>query len=407
MDFEKGKKSGLTTASAVLICSAGNNAVGIVMSLREIGWEGKIVCLKPDIGQFVPADGWPNLCECVPVNFEKPEDMPSWIRENLTPGTLKAVFFTDERFLSIFSSKTLADEFSSVKFHVGAKKHLDESLDKWKFYEFVQANGFAKVPRTFRADQDPWKLFSGPFRTRVWKSWSGANKLPRGGNVKNARDLERWLQFVAEKGLTDADWGYQELLSTNTQHKYAVSGWHDGDTRLYVTTRWVKERRENGWIIERAADPGGLQDATRRILSAMNYCGPFEMEFMKDLHNESYKVIELNPRFWLQHRIVGNELVRLYLGAAAPSTEAASVGSVERRTARYWINTDEAIWRLLTLRNVNMLQHYFRNISSLPLRGALRAALTVRLSICKRHLLQIVRDRFRGESNEVTSKAEH
>lgn len=378
--------------SVAVICGMGINAVGIAMSLREIGWEGRIVCLKADNGQFVPADGWPNLCECVPVNFEKPSDMPSWIGNYFPPDSLKAVFFTDERFLPVFSNKTVADEFSSVQIHVGSETHLDETLDKWKFYEFVRKNNLAEVPKSFLADQDPWRLFSGPFRVRAWRSWSGVDKLSRGGTVKTNRDLQRWKELLTKKNLSFNDWGYQELLSTNPQHKYAVSGWHNGDTRLYVTTRWVKEKGENGWIIERAADPGGLQDATRRILSAMNYCGPFEMEFMKDLHNESYKVLELNPRFWLQHRIVGNELVRLYLGAVAPNTEAASVNSVECLAARCWINTDEAIIRLLSLRNINLLPLYFRNVSALPLRGAFRVALVRRMSFCKCRLSRFVRD---------------
>lgn len=395
MDFEKGNQAGLTTVSTALICSAGINAVGIVMSLREIGWEGRIVCLKLNIDQIVPADGWPNLCECVHVNFEKPEDMLSWTREYFPPGSLKAVFFTDERFLPVFSNKTVASEFSSVQIHVGSETHLDETLDKWKFYEFVQKNNLAEVPKSVLADQDPWQQFPGHFRVRYWRSWSGVDKLSRGGTIKTNRDLQRWKELLTKKNLSVNDWGYQELLSTHPQHKYAVSGWHNGDTRLYVTTRWVKEKGDNGWIIEHAADPGGLQDATRRILSAMNYCGPFEMEFIKDRRSESYKVLELNPRFWLQHRIVGNELVRLYLGAAAPSTETLLVNSAESRTARYWINTAEAIWRLLTLRNVNLLPIYFRNISALPLRGALRTVLMIRLSLCKRHLSRFLRARFR------------
>src|SRR5690606_33114421 len=54
-------------------------------------------------------------------------------------------------------------------------------------------------------------------------------------------------------------------------------------------------------IVETLEDPAGLIGRTENILAQMGFQGPFELEFLYDDDTGKYYVLELNPRFWMQH----------------------------------------------------------------------------------------------------------
>lgn len=351
-----------------VVSSAHVNAVGVALSLRELGWTGRIACLRINATGRALAQRWPALCECWTLQLERLAEFPEQLFERVAPESVAAVFFCDERFLPLFAQQQVAERFPNACYHLGTRSQLDIVLDRLKFYEYVEANGLGDTPRTVEATQDPWEAFGGPFRTRVWKSWRGVKKLLRGRTIQNQRDLESWEHDCAAEGMFREEWGYQELLSTDPRDLLCVCGWHGQGTALYLTTRWIRQSGENGWLIEAIRAPRGLEDTAYAILAALNYSGPFAMEFVRDLRTQSYKVIELNPRFWMQHRLVGNDLVRRYLGF--PSSICN-----RRRPARYWLNTDTALRLLLTLRGFGIMPLALSAEWGVPIRGSLGYAM--------------------------------
>jgi hypothetical protein len=354
-------------AGAAVIGSAHVNAIGIARSLREIGWNGRIICLNLD-GKTALARRWPALCECWDVTLTEPGEIFEVLAGRIPLEQIGAVFFTDERFLPTFAADAAA-RLPGARFWVGADRYLDEVLDRRKFYGFLAERGLASVPATVSSAEDPVVTFGDEYHIRVWRSWCGMKKLPRGCSIRSRTDLEAWLSCCQRQGLSREDWGFQELLSTHPQHNVSVCGWHDPDFTDSVLTRKIHCAEQIGWLVELVDGLPELQKQAHAILTALEYAGPFELEFLLDSRTDEYKVIELNPRFWMQHRLTAsvgqNSLVRRYLGLAVgqPNGRAS-------RSKRFWLDTDEALDRLVSSHGYGLLPYLPRAVWSCPLRGS-------------------------------------
>jgi hypothetical protein len=150
------------------------------------------------------------------------------------------------------------------------------------------------------------------------------------------------------EGYEPGDWCYQEVLSLAPHHNVSVCGWHGLETRRYAATRKLlqfPERQGNGDVCELIELPPDFSEITRKLLNELGYTGPFELEFVRDLRTGRDVIIELNPRFWMQHPLVGanldQTLVRHYLGLSNAKLPCDSL------QPRYWVNTIVALNRLL------------------------------------------------------------
>ena len=348
----------------VIIPSAHVNAVGLVLSLREVGFDGPITCLQHKVGQETIAGRFPHLCEvraaAIQVPDELPERLMAWY-----PDEEMNLLFTDERFLGSFYGD---QRFSSVP---GAGERLETVTNKRRFYEFVSENRLGLVPITVGNEASPWSQFGDRFRSRVWCTWRGMERLPRGGLIQDSRGLSAWRETVDERRLGAQEWGYQEQLSPAPEHNVSVSGWHDSSVHQFIVTRRRGVANGVGWWIERISDPDNLSRVARDILGALDYDGPFELEFVWDDRGLCFKVIELNPRFWMQHRLIqsltDHALVRRCLGMSAQD-------DVDERGPRTWLQTDLALSHpLQTARNG------YRSVLAYPTTGSLAALIRRKL----------------------------
>jgi hypothetical protein len=355
-------------AGAAVICSAHVNAIGIARSLREVGWNGRILCLNLD-GKTALARRWPALCECWDVTLTDPAELFDVLAGWISLEQVSAVFFTDERFLSTFAADGAA-RLPSARFWVGTECYLEDVLDRRKFYRFLAERGLASVPATVSSAEDPVATFGGEYHIRVWRSWSGMKKLPRGCSIRSRTDLEAWLACCERQGLSREEWGFQELLSTHPQHNVSVCGWHDPEFTDSVITRKIHTAEQIGWLVELVDGLPELKEQAHAILTALEFAGPFELEFLLDVRTGEYKVIELNPRFWMQHRLTAavgrNSLVRRYLGLAI-----GQPGARGSRACRFWLDTDEALDRLGSRSGYGLLPYLPRAVWSCPVGGSL------------------------------------
>jgi len=199
----------------------------------------------------------------------------------------------------------------------------------------------------------------------VWHTWRGLERLPRGGLIQNARDLLAWRSQVDECALEDDHWGYQEQLSSAPEHNVSVSGWHGAEVHQSIVTRRRGVANGVGWWIERIEDPDNLTRVARDILSALKFEGPFELEFVWDERDLRFKIIELNPRFWMQHRLIqvltDHALARRCLGHEARD-------DVDKDGPRMWFQTDVAITHPF-----RTAQHLHHAVLAYPSKGALSA----------------------------------
>ncbi|MEE2787598.1 MAG: hypothetical protein VX589_09680 [Myxococcota bacterium] len=314
----------------LIVPSAHVNALGLVQSARTVGWSAPIVCLQSKPGQNTICGRFPEQCDTVYLPLRQPADLGPSLRARY-PDDHMTVLMTDERYLGVLAGQT---GFSTVR---GAGAALDTVVRKDAFYAFVREHEFAATPRVCDSRSDPWSFFDGPFRTHVWRSWAGTTKLPRGRLVSDRADLESWRRDVLAAELAASDWGYVEHLGTKVIHNVSVCGWWDKDHDILTVTRRRAVANGIGWWVERIDDPAYLKGITRRILAALDYCGPFELEFMWDRRDDAFRVIELNPRFWMQHLLVNvacdHALTRLALGMPLS-------GQTLAHRPRHWLQPD-------------------------------------------------------------------
>lgn len=325
------------------IVGCGLNAVGVAEGLRACGWDGRIVFLKeedesPAYLRLMPETEWKTL------SLRTPEDLPDVLEGMVSSGAALTLFLTDERFHVALSRARACGSLSRVRCFLGVEKDLDRVLDRLRFCAFLEENGLSAVPRTLAGSADPWAAFGGPFLFRFRYSWIGLQKLDRVQLVRSRPEWDRLKALYRAEGFNDDDWCYQEYLSQKTTDNVSVCGWHDKETQHYAVTRAVlrcPRLRGTAVVCEQVEGFEELAVRTALILAAMDFEGPFELEFVRDARSGVYKAIELNPRFWLQHILVQNRdgfrITRKYLGEGAVAPE--------RREWIRWVSTTHAIRR--------------------------------------------------------------
>jgi len=327
-----------------IICGHHINAYSIAVSLLRCGWQGRIVCLRnrPQPGLM---DLFGRGVEVWDVSDLSPPELLERLQQHVPAGDRKVIFFTHEAYHEAFVGAPSHPWFAEARFFVGSKSHLHTILDRYEFYRFVSEHTPAEVPRTIAGHADPWSVFPHGFCLRARYSWQAGRKLPRVMLVRDRKEHQRAVQVMRTAGLEEDDWCYQEILSVAARHNISVCGWHESGRCQYWTTRKVLQhppRVGNGDVCEFCAAAPGMTDAVRRLLDALEYMGPFEVEFVFDRRQQSYKIIELNPRFWMQHGLIeavsGDVLVRRYAGLPLDGTPVSS-------RFRYWVNTLYAVYR--------------------------------------------------------------
>lgn len=138
----------------------------------------------------------------------------------------------------------------------------------------------------------------------------------------------------------------QQLLDTSPENCISVSGWFDSELSILLqTTKLIQypEKMGNGVIVRAMDLDPNLKEMTNRICEAFDYHGPFELEFIR--HQGKYFVLEMNPRFWMQHGLIeartGGRLLLTYCGL--PDSNRTEFG------VEYWCNPIQCLYRLLKL----------------------------------------------------------
>lgn len=232
-------------------------------------------------------------------------------------------FFTDERSLATTLAAGGPSRFWPRQFPAAL---LD---DKWAFAQWL-AEDPAGPPGLPQWPLDHPGPLPWPLLLKARHSWRGEQKLPRGWVCHDAAELQAALARLppAEHG-----WYFlQPWLGDAPMRLLSVAGFFDAQApeRALAT---VTERLEtygggpsSSALLATIDDPLGLLAHTERVLRRLDYCGPYELEFL--VTDQGLFVVELNPRFWMQHGLfllAGNGLVKRYLGLDTAADHAVRV----------------------------------------------------------------------------------
>lgn len=340
-----------TARECAVIIGSYTNACSIISSLKQIKYPGKIIAIDPtvDKAKCLAEVVFPEM-KVIKRKVKNLDDICEMINGTVSTEVKKIVFMTSEEFIEPVRKAIEDGRLQNTVAHTGSGLDNDLIFDRFMFYRFVEGVGINNVPRTIPSYEDPYKEFGTDFIVRVNKSWEGNKKLPRLRIVHSKEEKESVEKQFIDDGLTPDMWCYQELLSTVDTHNVSVCGWYDREFHQYAVTRKILQHPPkigNGDVVEIFHDaPESLVSQTETILKGLEYTGAFEMEFVLDSNSGEYKLIELNPRFWMQHglieKVTNSALIRRAVGENGLSeTEPKNLDHL------YWVNGTQAIYRLL------------------------------------------------------------
>ncbi|AOV08785.1 hypothetical protein [Sporosarcina ureilytica] len=234
--------------------------------------------------------------------------------------------FIDKKKIRKYDTLFFTEE-NSLKNYVNSEKNkfepryfdIDLLDDKLTFAEFLKGIGEEPIPsrklNSFEA--------SYPFYLKCKHSWKDGVKLPRGFIVRNQTEVNSVIGEIEENNW-NPDWFFhQKLLNSNTENNISASGYFDYKNNrrnaiiISKKTLGSTATMATGAVIETIRDPSNLIERTNYILNELKYQGPFELEFFYEVADDKYYVLELNPRFWMQHGIFidlyDNALIKRYL----------------------------------------------------------------------------------------------
>jgi hypothetical protein len=228
------------------------------------------------------------------------------------------LFFTEE--------DSLAKYFDQREFHFYPrdipKKIID---DKLAFADYLIAIG--EIPIPFSKTVSEPAVYPVLFKSRY--SWQEGKKMPSAYLCKQREDYDSFKNDISKQGLKESDFFSQKWLHSKIDCNISVSGFFDAqrqERNIFLISKKIladrKGKLATGTIIEAIADPQNLLQRTKNILMNINYLGPFELEFFHEENDDSFYVVELNPRFWMQHGIFisffDNAIIKRYLDLDEP-----------------------------------------------------------------------------------------
>lgn len=261
------------------------NAYTIYIGSKQLGVNLKTASNKK---QFNLPDG------------SKVTDSPKWL------------CFTEEYSLK----KALQGEMNG-KFYP-ANFPLDLLDNKYKFAKWLE-----KYDELLNGP-DQWSIentenITLPVLIKAKHSWLDGKKLPRGWVCHNKADLHLAMQNIKSLGFSQNEFFIQSWLESHNLETISVCGFYDVNNvsrNIQTVVRRLASYQQKlscASAVETIDDEWQLIPNTHLILKALKFTGPYEMEFLVD--QDSVKVLELNPRFWMQHAIFlkhHNSLLKRY-----------------------------------------------------------------------------------------------
>ncbi|OXU15570.1 glycosyltransferase [Sedimentisphaera salicampi] len=348
----------------VLVCGNHTNAHTVIGNLEKISFQGEVYIVRSHSDPVLLADRLNRKVKPWILPDQEVKDFPQTVA-NCWSDSKVYVIFTSERFHRSFIDWGLENSNKNIVFHIGDLERASVILDRYKFYKFIESKNMAPVPETILGDEGPFNVFGEEFIVRPRESFQNPMQKETVSLVKGRRHYNSVMEDYFSRGLGYRDICFQEKLNIKDEYNVSLAGWYD-KTHQHISC--MRKRYQHppgvgtGDITEIIKPPENLLESTLKILNELNYKGPFELEFVFDSNKNEYKVIEMNPRFWMQHglveQITGFAIISRYLNREPQEINLEN-------PPKFWVNTLHCIFRAMTL-HITPLMYYFRKDSWAP-----------------------------------------
>lgn len=248
---------------------------------------------------------------------------------------------------------------------------VEQLADKWRFHLLAGKHGI-EAPWAFcpNSEQEVAALQGKiefpcvvkPVRTSLWKG-SGAGKALMASSLEEV--TQAWRRLSREPG----DILVQELIPGSEDRAYLYVAYYDQQGRPAVEFTMRKIRQHppvfgTACAAETVREPA-VVELSRRFLQEIGYRGLVDVEFKSDPRDGRLKIIEVNPRVGLQHKLATRAGADLLLAAYSDLTGARGPLPRGHRSA------DRLKW-IEVSREIESAYHHLRS-GDLTLRTWLRS----------------------------------
>jgi predicted ATP-grasp superfamily ATP-dependent carboligase len=232
----------------------------------------------------------------------------------------KVFFFTDEGWIEFYLRNRIILESMGYTALLPSIDVIENVVNKAALLQVAKKEGIEIPNSYFIEDEDDIKHLPYPIYLKIHKSWRMFEQFPKGRIITNAHDALRYVHYLVDDlGLSFNDFLFQELLSTNPEDNISLSGIFMDNSDIYAISRKLLQTSSKlGAAIEIVFNDEvkeKLYKSCKKLFKKVGYYGIAECEFIHDKTTGDFKLIEVNPRFWLQHSVfkkVGINFAEIY-----------------------------------------------------------------------------------------------
>jgi predicted ATP-grasp superfamily ATP-dependent carboligase len=194
----------------------------------------------------------------------------------------------------------------------------------------------------------------------------------------------------------------QEWLGEKNPRVVSVCGFHDSNDNSRNLVAIVERIASHSAGLSCSAavqtihDEWLLIEKTKKILNSLQFVGPYELEYLV-VGSDTF-VLELNPRFWMQHAIFllrGNGLIKRYLGRETEEDKKNSqVDDV------VWVDSIHLLISIARL-NFSLLALVFKKYFEPGRHILLWPSIPMAMYVVTRMVYEKIRARFKNEINKL------
>lgn len=250
------------------------------------------------------------LTRCAPTHVvSSPDEDPEAVLAHLAAlarrwDTRPVLYPTTDRF-ALFVSRHRTRLAAQFRFHLAPQDLIEAMVDKDRFAQLMEAHG-VPTPRTWRLDTktadepDGFPCVVKPSVSYRFKSTHDR----KGFCVSSPEALE---ELRATLGPVSNSLVVQELIPGEDDQHYSCAAYLDarGDLRGVFTSRKLRQYPRTlgiGSLCESVWEPD-VAALGVRVLQAVGFRGLAEVELKRDARDGTLKVLEINPRSWIQNQL--------------------------------------------------------------------------------------------------------
>jgi len=227
---------------------------------------------------------------------------------------------------------------------------VDKLLNKRKLYQIIKEHKIPH-PKTYLLNDinkfhEIEKEISFP--CIIKPAYSGYFRLDFNSKLFIAESKEELTKYYDKSISKNHEMVIQEIIPGNVSNKYGYNAYYDHNFNPHGTCMYRRIREwphilGNGCLIQRVNIPE-LKEIITPLLKKIKYYGIIDAEFKKDPRDNTYKLIEINTRIWLQNSLPTRCGINLpYI--AYRDTNGTNI-KINNGTAKKikWVNISEDIY---------------------------------------------------------------